>query len=493
ELSVLYEAFRRGEGSPLAELSLQYGDFAEWQRNWLQGEELEGQLRFWTSRLEGTQQRASLPLDRPRTQRVGRQEERHRFELPVEASATLESMARGHGVTLFMLLLAAVQTLLWRYGGGEELVVVGTPIAGRNRLETEPLIGFFVNTLVLAQRLGDDPGFSGLLGRTREEVLSAFAHQDMPFEKLVEEIAPQRDASRTPLFDVLFALQNVEVPSVELPELRMAPLQGQGGAAKFDLSLVLGAGERGIGGGFSYDTCLFELFAQVAREQAEAPAIVTAEGEVWSYRRLDEESNRLARRLRDLGVVAESAVGLCMERSAELILGMLSILKAGGVYVPLDASYPEERLAFMLADTGARLVVVQEGTRSRIVAPEGVRTLCVDLDRDGIVACSAERLSLHVPAAGLAYVIYTSGSTGEPKGVAVPHQAIVRLVRETDYVQLGRGDRVAHLSNTSFDAATFEIWGALLNGSAVVVVPRDVALVPADLAGLLRRQRVTAL
>src|SRR6185295_2905996 len=342
ELSVLYEAFRRGEGSPLAELSLQYGDFAEWQRNWLQGEELEGQLRFWTSRLEETQQRTSLPLDRPRTQRVGRQEERHRFELPVEASATLESMARGHGVTLFMLLLAAVQTLLWRYGGGEELVVVGTPIAGRNRLETEPLIGFFVNTLVLAQRLGDDPGFSGLLGRTREEVLSAFAHQDMPFEKLVEEIAPQRDASRTPLFDVLFALQNVEVPSVELPELRMAPLQGQGGAAKFDLSLVLGAGERGIGGGFSYDpslfeaatverlsahfaalleavaaepgrrlsevlllspaeleqalgawnatrseypreTCLSELFAQVAREQAEAPAIVTAEGEVWSY------------------------------------------------------------------------------------------------------------------------------------------------------------------------------------------------------------------
>src|SRR6185295_15256384 len=198
ELSVLYAAFRKGEESPLAELALQYGDFAEWQRSWLEGEVLEEQLRFWTSSLEGTDNRAILPLDRPRTQRLGRLGAQRPYLLAVDTSEELQEAARAHGVTLFMLLLAAVQTLLWRYGGGDDVAVVGTPIAGRNRIEIEPLIGFFVNTLVLASRLGDDPGFSALLERTREETLSAFDHQEVPFEKLVEEIAPHRDIDRTP-------------------------------------------------------------------------------------------------------------------------------------------------------------------------------------------------------------------------------------------------------------------------------------------------------
>ncbi|HSF42889.1 MAG TPA: condensation domain-containing protein, partial [Thermoanaerobaculia bacterium] len=484
ELSALYEAFRRGEASPLPELAIQYGDFAEWQRSWLQGEILEEQLRFWTSRLAGTESRASLPLDRPRTPQVARRGAQRPFFLGSETSEALEEVARAHGVTLFMLLLASVQTLLWRYGGGEETAVVGTPIAGRNRLETEPLIGFFINTLVLPSRLGDDPGFSELLKRTREEALSAFAHQDVPFEKLVEEIAPHRDVDRTPFFDVLFALQNVEVPEVRLPELRIAGVEGQSAAAKFDLSLTLSGGARGIGGGFEYDPALFDavtverlsghltallaaVAAQPIRRLSELPLLATPErhallwewndtgiggedrpvharfaeraaadpqqpavisgAESLSYGELDRRSNQLARYLRRLGAGPDVVVGIALPRSLDLLVALLAVLKSGGAYLPLDPTDPGERLGALLRDSGALLLLSRRDLAANV--PGALRRVCLEEEEALIQAESESAVRVPVVPESLAYVIYTSGSTGTPKGVMISHRSLTTYTR----------------------------------------------------------------
>ncbi|HSF43686.1 MAG TPA: amino acid adenylation domain-containing protein, partial [Thermoanaerobaculia bacterium] len=525
ELSALYEAFHRGEASPLSELALQYGDFAEWQRSWLQGEALEAQLRFWTSRLEGTESRASLPLDRPRTPRAGRQGTQRPYWLPAKTSEELQEAARAQGVTLFMLLLASVQTLLWRYGGGEEAAVVGTPIAGRNRLETEPMIGFFVNTLVLPSRLGDDPGFSELLGKTRDETLSAFAHQDLPFESLVEEIAPHRDIDRTPLFDVLFSLQNVAIPSVDLPDLRIAPLPGQGAGTKFDLSLTLGVMARGIGGVFEYDPSLFdaatverlgahltallgsvtarpdrrlselpllaeserhallcesndtavreqerpihERFAERAAADPERTAVI-AGAQGLSYGELDRRSNQLARFLRRLGVGPEVLVGVALERSPDLLVSLLGVLKAGGAYLPLDPSDPGERLGALLRGSGAALLLSRRDLAARV--PEGPRRVLLDDEEGFLREESEEAVRVPVSAENLAYVIYTSGSTGTPKGVMVSHGALATYARSTVRSHgIGPDDRVLQFASIAFDASVEDIYPCLIYGGILVL------------------------
>jgi amino acid adenylation domain-containing protein len=541
ELSTLYEAFQRREASPLAELAIQYGDFAEWQRSWLEGEVLETQLRFWTQRLAGTESRASLPLDRARTAQVGRRGAQRDFHLGSDTTAALEEIARGHGVTLFMLLLAAVQTLLWRYGGGEETSVVGTPIAGRNRLETEPLIGFFVNTLVLASRLGDDPGFSGLLERTREEVLSAFAHQEVPFEKLVEEIAPQREATRTPLFDVLFALQTVEAPAVELPGLRMAGVEEpEEAAAKLDLSLILSAGDRGLAGGFSYDpslfdaatverlgahlaallgsvaaaperrlselpllgqaerhallrewsdtapsasvpACLHELVEAQVLRTPEAVAVVGAEG-VLSYAELERRAERLSRRLRARGVGPERCVGVLLERTPDLVVALLAVLEAGGAYVPLDAAYPAARLGFMLDDSGARVVLTRRALLASLgPLPEGVEPVFLEPGWEREPAAEAVRTEAPDPG-NLAYLIYTSGSTGVPKAVALEHRSAVAFVRWAWEVYPPE-ELAGVLGATSigFDMSVFELFVPLSRGGKVLLAANVLAL--AELPG----------
>jgi amino acid adenylation domain-containing protein len=560
ELKTLFEAFAGGRPSPLPEPPVQYADFALWQRSWMRGEELDRQLSFWKRRLAGAPRVLELPTDRSRPPSRRRLGGLVPFALSAGRTAALQELARREGSTLFVLLLAAFQTLLHRWSGQEDLLV-GTPVAGRRQEAVEGLIGCFINSLVLRGRFDPATPFRALLGRTWEETLGAFDHQDLPFERLVEELAPDRDGLVSPLFQVLFALQNTPLPAVELPGLTLRALPQDAGA-KLDLSLTLQETAGGLAGSLEYDAALFdrstaerllarfatllagvagdpgrpagelpllpaaerhqavvewndtasfypreaglpELFSEVARRMPEAQALVAPDGEVWSYRRLDEESARLARRLRALGVVPETAVGLCLERSPELILGTLAILKAGGAYVPLDAGYPDERLAFMLADTGARVVLVHGPTRERMerlgleLIELGEKDIKDSKDIKDEAHSSLESLTSLEPFASLpeslAYVIYTSGSTGRPKGVAVPHRGVVRLVRETNYVRLGPGARTGHVANISFDAATYEIWGALLTGAAVVVIPREVVLSPADLAGWIRERGVTSM
>jgi amino acid adenylation domain-containing protein len=554
EMQTLYGAFLRRESAPLPALPVQYADFAVWQRSWLEGEVLDAQLAYWKRQLEAAPRFLELPADRPwPAVRTGRGAARS-LDLTSALSTAIRELCRREGVTPFMALLAAWGVVLGRHAGQED-VLVGTPVAGRNRPEVEDLIGFFVNTLVLRVDLSEAPTFGALLSRVRSMALDAFQHQDLPFERLVEELVPERALAHPPLVQVLFALQNAPVPDLELPGLSLAPVAMHSGVAKLDLSLIFQEGAEGFGGvlehstdlfdgstaerflarfevllsavtldparcvadlpllrpserqqalvewndtrsGYPREACLPELFEEVVAEHADAPAMVSG-GEVWSYRRLDEEANRLARRLRSLGVGPETAVGLCLERSPELILGTLAILKAGGLYVPLDAGYPDDRLDFMLADSGAEIVLVHETTRARMEGRRA-RLFSVDVAAEGPTPEDAsppgfQRPFERVPAESLAYVIYTSGSTGRPKGVAVPHRAIVRLVRDTNYVRLGPGDRTGQVANISFDAATYEIWGALLNGAAVAIIPRDVVLSPADFARRLREWRVTSM
>ncbi|WP_164018189.1 non-ribosomal peptide synthetase [Pyxidicoccus trucidator] len=548
ELAMLYGAFQAERPSPLPELAVQYADYAVWQRDWLQGEVLDTQLAWWKEQLQGLTP-LELPTDfaRPavRRQRGGMVG----VAFPKALADDLQKLARQEGATLFMVLVAGFQVLLARYSGQQD-VTVGTPIAGRGSQELESLLGVFVNTLVLRARMEDRPTFRTLLSRVKDMTLGAFAHQDIPFEKLVEALEPTRDLSRQPLFQVMFALQNAPMGDPALPGLSVRLQEIDNGTSKFDFTLSLMETAQGLGGYLNYDADLFEaatmerlvahyqrllegicrapqqrvdtlelmtdaelrevlvdwnatstlypadasvhaLFEAQADRTPSAVAVVAGDVEV-TYAELEQRANQLARRLVDMRVGPEVRVGVCLERSVDLVVAMLAILKAGGAYVPLDPAHPAERLAYMLADSGVPILLTH-GTLGEGLDAPGILLLNLDTERPVLGAMSHQRVRSHVTPDGLAYIIYTSGSTGRPKGVAVHHQAILRLVMETDYVRLTPEDRVAQLSNTSFDAATFEVWGALLCGARLVLVPRDTSLVPADLAKALRDGGVTTL
>ncbi|MCP4654315.1 MAG: AMP-binding protein, partial [bacterium] len=460
--------------------------------------------------------------------------------------------SQERGVTLFMTLLAGFTALLARTTGQED-IAVGSPIAGRNRRAIEELIGFFVNTLVLRNDLSGDPGFRELLGRARRVALEAYAHQDLPFDYLVEELEPERDLSSTPLFQVMFTVQNAPQGDLELPGLTLRPAAGQGGTttAKFDLTLAFQESERGLVGAVEYSTDLFdpttiarwlghfarllagavadperriselpvlgsaerhqllrewtttdrtypreaslqELFAARVRERPEAVALAFGGNTSLSYAELNARANRLAHHLRRLGVGPESAVGLSVERSIELIVATLGIIKAGGAYVPLDPAYPDERLTFMVDDSGAAVVLSDARMADRLRGL-GVESIDLDAEWPTIAVCPDTDPVAVAGGGNLAYVIYTSGSTGTAKGVAVPQRAISRLVLNTDYVELSPDDRIAQASNASFDAATFEIWGALLHGAALVGIERFAVLSPQAFGEEIRARAITAL
>src|SRR5437870_4398163 len=445
ELGVLYEAYAAGKESPLPELPIQYADYAEWQRENLQGEVLEEQLEYWRKQLGGELPVVELPGDhvRPavRSYRGAQQE----WRVSREVTEKLKQMSQKEGATLFMTLLAAFDVLLARYSGQEELVV-GTPIANRTRVETEELIGCFVNTLVLRVDASGNPQFRELVQRVKKVALEGYAHQDVPFEKLVEH------------WERL--LEGIEKSA----EQRV-----------WELAL-LGDGERRqvveewnqTEAWYPREKTIVKLFEEQVEKTPERVAVVY-EGESLSYRELNRRANQLARRLQGWGVGPEQLVGLCMKRSLEMVVGLMGVLKAGGAYVPLEPDYPRERLEFMLKDTGVRVVLSEERYR-KAVEGEGLRVLSLDTEWGDVAAESGEGVESGVQPENLAYVIYTSGSTGKPKGVMNTHAGLCnRLWWMQQQYGLGENDRILQKTPYSFDVSVWEFLWPLMNGARLVM------------------------
>ena len=549
ELNALYDAFSRGAPSPLAPLPTTYADHASWQRWWLSGERLAEQLAYWRARLDGAPAALELPVDRPRPAARTFHGEHLMLEVPAAVADRVRAFARGESVTAFMALLAGWTAVLSRWSGQRD-VVVGSPIAHRSRRETEPLIGAFVNVLPLRADLSDRPSFRELTARARDATLGALAHQDLPFEKLVDAVGGERSTARHPVFQAMFALQNAStIPAMRLGGLQLEGVDLTAAASPFDFDLMVF--ERPGGGDMlgllEYSTELFErataerlfrhfvrlldaatadpdapvdtlelmdaderrrvlhdwnatatayphdatipaLFAEAAALAPDAVALVAVDGGARAtYAELEARANRLARLLRARGVTPGSRVALAMERSSDAVIAMLAVLKAGASYVPLDPAYPDARVTAILEDAQCAAVVVQ-GSAS--LPAGGLPVVSLVRDADAIAGQDASPLALEATAESEAYVIYTSGSTGRPKGVSVPHRGVVRLVRDTNLSDFSADDVTLGLTSLSFDVSAAEVWGALLNGGRLAVFPSHVPAL-AELGAAIRDHGVT--
>ncbi|MBK6592496.1 MAG: AMP-binding protein [Burkholderiales bacterium] len=532
ELAALYG------GVPLVPLEVRYRDYAAWQRTWFDGSRRQAQLGYWNAHLAGLPPLLALPTDRPRPTHQSHRGSSLRWSFGPALSNSLKNLARQTDATLFMVLLAGYASLLSRLAGQMDLAI-GTPVANRDRLETEGIVGFFVNTLVMRPALSGEPSVRELITRVRSEALAAYAHQDLPFEEVVEALAPQRSLAHSPLFQTMFALQNTPLSAMRLGSLDIEHLDFGNQTVTFDLVSNLWEEGGELHGLLQFSSDLFDIrtiekfvghlqalyagmcsdparamhllpllsaqeltqlqawnqtsqsypvdesliaqFGRVVARHGDSAALEYSGGTI-SYSELDAWSARLADELRRAGVRAGHRVGLSGERSPALIAGMLAILETGAAYVPLDPAYPTERLAFMASDCALQVALIGPGGR----APSDVSVLETGQPRP----YSRSRPAALVHGDAPAYIMYTSGSTGTPKGIVIPQHAVTRLVRHTDYVQLGAGDRIAHLASPSFDAATFEIWGALLHGGTLVIVDQDTVLAPVALTAALHSRRV---
>ncbi|MBD2120847.1 non-ribosomal peptide synthetase [Trichocoleus sp. FACHB-262] len=584
ELGALYTAFAEGQPSPLSELPIQYADFAHWQRQWLQGEVLESQLAYWRQQLQDLPV-LNLPIDHPRPATQSYKGAIAPLALSPQLTQALEELSQKAGTTLFMTLLAAFQTLLFRYTGQTE-VAVGSPIANRNRSEIEGLIGFFVNSLVLRTDLSGNPTFRELLERSREVALAAYAHQDVPFEKLVEELHPERDLSRNPLFQVAFALQNAPMAPLDLPGLTLSPWKLDVGTARFDLEFHVWEQAEGLSGlwdttkeglsGFvaystelfeptaitrmighfqtllegivanpdqglsdlpilnaaeqyqllvewnqtqveyNKDVCIHHLLAAQAEKTPDAIAVAAPSGNAvgfaeqqLTYQELDQRANQLAHYLQQLGVGPETLVGICVDRSLDILIAILGVWKAGGVYVPLDPEYPRDRLQFMLQDSQVSVLLtqrshvevfdtstfsLQEGSDKPISGEDQtLRVICLDQDWELIAQQKQSAPASVATADQLAYVIYTSGSTGIPKGVMVEHRGLCNVVTaQQQSFNLPLGSRVLQFSAWSFDASIFEMLMALGSGGTLYIVPQSARSPGIELVQFLQTQNIAA-
>ncbi|HEY0783876.1 MAG TPA: condensation domain-containing protein, partial [Thermoanaerobaculia bacterium] len=563
EVAALYTAFTAGRPSPrpagsagnggsagLPELPVQYADYAVWQRALLSGPVLAGEVAWWRRQLAGAAP-LDLPFDRPRPASSSHRGEQLDRALAPALAAGLRALGRRYGATLFMTLTAAFQALLARLSGQDD-VSVGTPVAGRSHVEIEGLIGFFVNTLVLRQDLAGDPPFRELLGRVRETSLAAQAHQAVPFERLVEELAPERSLSLSPLFQVLFALEAAPRAALDLPGLSLAPLpfgRPAGGVAKFDLTWTVAEGASGLGSSLEFSTDLFDratiarwashlerllaavvddpalplsrlpLLSAAERQQAIAlaagaeistdehgatlwelflaqasrtPDALAVEGltEALTYAELRRRAERLARRLQSSGVGPETIVGVGLERTPALVVGLLGALAAGGVYLPLDPALPELRRNLLLADSGARVLVAEARRLAGWELPPDVQRLALDADE---TADPEPPRAAGTRPESLAYVIYTSGSTGRPKGVGVEHgAAAAHFLGAVAAFGLRADDRLLQFVSPGFDMSLDELLPTLLCGAAIVFGPPELPH-PADLLGELARRRISVL
>ena len=552
ELVQLYAAYSQGLDVVLPALPIQYADYALWQRSWMEAGEKERQLAYWTGLLGGEQPVLELPFDRPRPVRQSHRGAQFILELDIDLSQALRRVAQQEGATAFALLLASFQALLYRYSGQAD-IRVGVPIANRNRVETERLIGFFVNTQVLKADLDGRMGFDELLAQARQRALEAQAHQDLPFEQLVEALQPERSLSHNPLFQVLFNYQSEargNGQAFRFDELQMESVQFDSRTAQFDLTLDLTDEEQRFCAVFDYATDLFDAstverlaghwrnllrgivanprqrlgelplldaperrqtlsewnpaqrecavqgtlqqrFEEQARQRPQAVALILDEQRL-SYGELNARANRLAHCLIARGVGADVPVGLALERSLDMLVGLLAILKAGGAYLPLDPAAPEERLAHILDDSGVRLLLTQGHLLERLPRQAGVEVLAIDgLVLDGY----AESDPLPTLSAdNLAYVIYTSGSTGKPKGTLLTHRNALRLFSATEaWFGFDERDVWTLFHSYAFDFSVWEIFGALLYGGCLVIVPQWVSRSPEDFYRLLCREGVTVL
>ncbi|MBN4003654.1 non-ribosomal peptide synthetase [Nostoc sp. LPT] len=526
EIALLYKAFLTRSASPLAEISIQYKDFAHWQRQWLQGEILQTQLSYWKQQLEGIPAALKLPTDRPRPTVQTSHGAQQSIELSEAVIKELKAIARQEGVTLFMLLLAAFQTFLYRYTGQDD-IAVGTPVANRNRDEVKGLIGFFVNTLVLRTDMSSNPTFAELLTRVKKVALGAYTHQDLPFDQLVEAVQPERDTSRTPLFQVMFNVQDYsQLP--EIPGLALRLLKIETETAQFDLSLSIEITEQEVGASFYYNTDLFDdatitrmlrhfqnllsgiaahpqtrlsdlpllstadrqELLQLSRNQSPIPnsseqcihqlfeaqvertpnaIAVVFQNQHLTYTELNQRANQLAHYLKALAVGPEVRVGICIQRSLEMAIGLLAILKAGGAYVPLDPAYPKERLALILRDAQVSVLLTLQSLVAVLPALQS-QVVCLDTNKSAIAEESQENLINQTQPENLVYIIYTSGSTGTPKGVTIQHRSLASYAEIAclEY-ELEASDRVLQFASISFDAAAEEIFPCLICGATLIL------------------------
>ncbi|TRU26493.1 MAG: amino acid adenylation domain-containing protein [Microcystis aeruginosa Ma_SC_T_19800800_S464] len=548
ELTTLYNAYVQNHPANLAPLPIQYGDFALWQKQWLQGDVLQSQLNYWQNQLTAAPPLLSLPTDHPRPavqSFVGTQQE---FSLSPKLSQALTELSRQQGVTLFMTLLAAFDALLYRYTGSSD-ILVGTPIANRNRSEIEGLIGFFVNTLVMRTDLSDNPSFSQLLTRVREVTMDAYAHQDLPFEMLVEALQPERDLSHTPLFQVAFVLQNTPKSEIAMTGLTVTDLPPENTTAKFDLTLAMVNMDDGLKGVWEYNTDLFEsstierlsghflnllggivanpqerisqlplltesetnqlliewnntqvdypeykcihqLFEEQVKRTPDAVAVVCSQQQL-TYNELNCRANQLAHYLQKLGVKADTLVGISLERSLEMIVGLLGILKAGGAYLPLDPDYPSERLQFAIADAQLSLLLTQEGLIDKLPKHQAPLILLEQI-REEINQNSQDNLTGVVTANNLANLIYTSGSTGKPKGVMVEHRGLFNLAQaQIKTFNLQSNSRILQFASLNFDASIWEIILAMGAGATLYLDTKDALMPGLPLMGRLKDYAIT--
>ena len=549
DLMALYDTDADAQEADLPSLTIQYADYATWQRQWFHGETLGTQLDYWRNQLTALPT-LTIPTDRPRPAVQTDRGARYPVTLSSTVSHELTELAQREGATLFMTLLAAFHVFLWRYSGQHD-TVIGTPISGRPHPEVDSLIGCFVNLLVMRADTAGNPTFRQFLRHVRTNALDAYAHQEMPFEQLVDVLQPIRDMSRFPLFQVAFMLGHQPIAFEPPTGLTLQALEAPNVTAKYDLLLDLQTSAEGLQGTLEYNIDLFDtatiarlvqhfqtllnhivanpnqqltdlslitaaernqllnewnatqvdyprhasipqLFATQAANTPTALAVVFGDQRL-TYAELDQRTNQLAHYLGTCGVTPGSYVAVCLERSVDFIVAIVAILKAGAAYVPLDPTYPAERIAMMLADSQARAVL----THTHLAAHFTSTPLTV-IALDGSHASAISQEPTAFPPVALtadypAYMMYTSGSTGQPKGVIIPQYAISRLVLHTNYIMLSARDRIAWASNTSFDASTFELWGALLNGGCVVHVPQQTLLDPAQLGTYLRKHAVTVL
>ena len=562
ELGDLYASICLESRPALPELPIQYGDFVFWERERL-NETLTGQhLQYWKKQLSGVLPQLGIPGARREPRAQASLSATRELQLSPELTESLKKLSRDQGATLYMTLMASLQILLHRYTGQDDLLI-GTCVAGRGRVELEALIGLFVNTLVIRGDLRGDPAVTDLIAKVRETVLGAFAHQDMPFEKLVGELQPERILRRNPLFQIMFVFQNTPVLPARFGDLESIPIEVPGGAAKFDLTLSMTDTPRGLFTSLEYNTDMFEdaaierllgqfatlleamachprerismlpllsppelntllfdwsggrntraedkciprLFEEIAAASPDSVAL-SFESQSVTYGELNCRASQLANYLRRAGVQTESLVGVCMERSLELMVALLGILKAGGAYVSLDPAYPKERLKFMLEDTKAGVVLTQRKQRDMLAAVwDEARSaavlshatvphlVCLDSDWRLIAREKTDFSSAPLAPDGLAYVSYTSGSTGKPKGVCVTHRGVVRLVRGTNFAQFDAQEVFLQLSPVAFDASTLEIWGPLLNGGRLVIFPPGIPTVR-ELGDIIQNCGITTL